>query len=109
MALAVTSSLAPEWFTPPSQADESEPAGFLLAPLSAAGFLNANAAVSADRYGDAAMLVCQEVIKGWRNVTVDGEAEFKPRLVASLPPVIVSELATEIIGRATLSETERKN
>lgn len=109
MALALTSALSPDWYTPPSQTEESDPVSFLLAPLSAAGFLNAQSVVGNDRYGDAAMMVCRECVKDWRNVTVDGDCKFATGRLNALPAVFISEIATEIIRRASLTESERKN
>lgn len=109
MALQLSASLAPDWYTPPSQAEEAEPVSFLLAPLSAAGFLNAQSVVGDDRYGDAAMMVCRECVKDWRNVTVDGDSKYSAVRLNALPAILISELATEIIRRASLTEAERKN
>ncbi|MDQ1345048.1 MAG: hypothetical protein QG586_578 [Pseudomonadota bacterium] len=109
MAVRVAARLAPEWWTPASQAEETEPAQFLLAPLPSSVYLNARACVDDGRYGDAAVMVADASVRGWRGVTIGEDAEFARGKIRELPHGILVEVATEILARATLSETERKN
>lgn len=109
MAVRIAARLAPEWWTPASQADESDPAQFLLAPLPSAIYLNARACVDDGRYGDAAVMVADATVKGWRGVVIGEDAEFSRGKIRELPPGLLTEIATEVLTRSTLSETERKN
>lgn len=112
--LTIRKKLAPTWFD--LHSGDAAP-GFLLAPLSNPGRLDARneVATAANGHlsitGRGAVALARDCIRDWRNVVDETGApiEFDPKLIPELPAEALRALAGEILERASLSESERKN
>lgn len=113
--LTIKPKVAPTWFTVPSDSDPASE--FLLAPLSSLAWLDVRNEISWGRKGkfsisgDGVLAAVMDSVRDWRNVVNEkGEAiPFSRSLLQDLPAPILLKLASEIVERSFLSETERKN
>ena len=103
--MEVMARLTPSWF-------DVDGAGFLLAPLDGAQFINVQqASESAKTRGDAMRLAVEYSVKNWRGITSEGsELEYSRDnfdLVFNTPEVL-AVVAGEIIKRSRLSRADSK-
>ena len=112
--LTIRKKLSPTWF---AVAGSDPAAEFLLAPLSAAAFLDVRNELKLEEDGVftiSGQCVTDAVnasVKNWRNVLDESgqPLDFSRASLADLPPQVLHKLAVEIINRAVLWEIERKN
>lgn len=109
------SKVAPTWFK--SGRDESGQVEWLLKPLSGLEFMQvqSGASVSAEGYfvynGQSIRDALRLGIQGWKGV-VDEKGEpliYNHFMLDMVPQKYLNEVFNEIINRAFISETDRKN
>lgn len=114
--LTIRKKLLPTWY--PLPGDHNGPAPeFLLAPLTPAAFIDCRNEVQLEDEGRVVMsgkavtTALSESVRGWRNVVTEtGEqADFSITELLALPVRVQERLANEILNRAVLWESERKN
>ena len=113
--LTIRNKIAPTWFALPGHA-EPKPE-FLLRPLSSVAWIDVRNEITSDGHGNAtitgegALCAAQSAVTDWRNVMTEGgeQITFTRQGLADLERSDLLLLASEIIDRAYLSETERKN
>ena len=103
--MEVMARLTPSWF-------DVDGAGFLLAPLDGAQFINVQQASEyAKTRGDAMRMAVEYGVKNWRGITSEGaELEYSRDnfdLVFNTPEVL-AVVAGEIIKRSRLSRADAK-
>ena len=106
--MEIIKRMSPEWF----EVDHAgEKLGFLLSPLTGAQVINIQQA-GAQKMGDALLLAVEYGVQDWRGITEGGESvkvTSARRAAVFADAVLLSEVGTEIIRRARLSEKEAKN
>lgn len=112
--LTIKKKLAPTWFKLPGEDPAPE---FLLAPLTAGQFIDARNEMESDGEGDLIISgrgVTDAVlasVRDWRNVLDETGAHlaFSREHLSDLQVGVQLKLAVEIVKRAALWESERKN
>lgn len=116
MAIRVMRGLQAEWYTPKSEAGESEPSKFQLQPLTGMqkmevmchGVATPDGMFRTDHDGQ--RLLLRYGVTGWVNVHDEegNPLEFTRQELEKLPMNILTELANEVLQRAVLQEVDRK-
>lgn len=117
MAITAISKLTAEDYIAQSDREDESPTRFRLRPLNGLQYMEVISELSRGDDGQLRIsgkgmkLALQYGLVGWSNFRdSDGkEIKFNPVNVEKIPPVILSELAGEIINRSEIGEDERKN
>lgn len=112
MAIQLRRTLAPEWWTPESQANEESPSRFLIKPLTSPEFER----LAANNAGGFSSADHDDLIKyglaGWENVNDDQTGEAIPyshEAAGMLPLRLRGEIVNEIFRSLDMGEEETKN
>lgn len=112
--LTLKKKLAPTWFQLPGEDPAPE---VLLAPLTTPGWIDVRNEITQTGQGDlsitgkGALIAARTSVVDWRNV-VDEHGQplkFRRDLLEDLPRHLLMLIASQVVERATLSESERKN
>jgi len=116
MAIKTISVLAATWFVPKSEKDDMNPARFEVRPLDGMQYMevmNETSGTGVDLRisGRGLKLALQHGLVGWETVQdKDGKnIEFSRNEVNRLPPILLTELAAEILDISELGEEAIKN
>lgn len=100
-------------YIPKDDRDSEQPTKFKLQPLSGTQFMEVLCEIDAEGHYTAKglLLALKYGLCGWDNFCESngGAIPFAPVNFGKIPPMIVHEVALEIINRSSLGEKERKN
>jgi hypothetical protein len=117
MAITAIDNLSPSWYTPDCEKDEDVPTRFNLRPLDGLEYMEVISEVTKHDSGDFAITSkgMQKAIRsgvvGWENFkgSTGKDIKFSPHNLNKVPPLILQELAGEIIERSELGAEAEKN
>lgn len=112
--ITIRKKLAPTWF---DISEDQDSPGFLLAPLTSAGWIDVRNELTQTPQGQmtitgrGAVSAAKACVLDWRNVVDESgqQLKFRRDLLEDLPRDVLLPIAGEIVERAQLSESERKN
>lgn len=116
MGIQAVNQLAPDWYTPKSQEDESTPTRFRLKPLDTEEYMELSLEVEVNSAGNLAVtgkgmrMALAFGLIGWENFTgEEGAVPFKRANFGRIPLDVLSELAQAIISRSDVGGEQEKN
>lgn len=117
MSITAISKLIAEDYIPQSDIDSDNPTKFRLRPLNGMQYMEVMSELIRNDDGQLRIsgkgmkMALQYGLIGWSNFRDEDGNELKFNIlnVEKIPPVILSELASEIISRSEIGEEERKN
>lgn len=107
MSIQALKALTEDWFTPTSQEDSPTPARFKIRPLSGTEHIDCLGLNGYDRNK-----VLQYGLKDWENISdplTNDALKFSQLKFGSVPPLILTEIAGEIISRSEFTGEQEKN
>lgn len=117
MAITAITNLAPFDYVPESDRDSESPTTFKLTPLNGMQYMEVISEITTDTNGDSRLSgtgmnrAIKYGLTGWENFPDEnGKAvKFNPIAIRKIPPVILAELAREIVSKSELGVSEQKN
>lgn len=117
MPITAIDNLSPSWYTPECEKDEENPTRFNLRPLDGLEYMEVIAEVTKLESGDFSISSrgMQKAIRsgvvGWENFLGSNgkDIKFSPHNINKIPPLILQELASEVIERSELGAEAEKN
>ena len=117
MEITAISKLTTADYIPENDKESSEPTAFKLKPLNGMQYMEVIAELKTDENGEASLtgkglgLAIKFGLAGWDNFCdEDGKnLKFNRLNIVKIPPIILTELAGEIINRSEVGAEERKN
>ena len=119
MAITAISKLTAEDYVPESDrdSDADDQTSFSLKPLNGMQYREVIAELKTDGDGESSLtgqglkLAIKYGLAGWENFSDENEKvlKFNKLNVSKIPPIILTELAGEIINRSEVGAEERKN
>ena len=116
MAITAISNLAPFDYVPELDRDSESPTTFKLKPLNGMQYMEVISELKSDGgetrlSGKGMHLAINHGLVGWDNFSDDnGKAvKFNPANINKIPPIVLAELAGEIVSKSELGVTETKN
>lgn len=118
MAIKATSVIKPDWYTPEDEKEEESPTRFKLKPLDGIQYMDVMSEVAKNLDGDIQItgrglkLVVKWGVVGWENFVdpdTGKEIKYSPHNMQRVPPLVLSELVSEILERSEIGEDQTKN
>lgn len=117
MAITAITKLAVADFVPDREIGADLPATFRLRPLTGPQYLEMISEMVRDSEGQTRLSgrglrrVIEWGLVGWSNILDENGQPFKfsQQNVALIPPLVLSEIASEIINRSEIGEEQEKN
>jgi hypothetical protein len=117
MPITAISNLTPEWYTPECEKGVDDPTRFKLKPLDGKEYMEIMSEFRREESGEFTIssrglhAALKYGLVGWENFmdSHGKDVKYSPHNLGKVPPIILQELAGEIINRSELGETERKN
>ena len=107
MAINAITKIAADWYTPESEREEENPTRFKIQPLNGLQHME----VLNDLYKSGPFNALRYGLVGWENFSDENgkEIKFSAKNIERIPPLLLSELSTEIVNRSELGEDATKN
>ena len=117
MAITAISRLTTKDYVTEGDKDSDDQTVFKLKPLNGLQYMDVIAELRTDENGEAGLtgkglgLAIKYGLAGWENFNDEDEKElkFNKLNVSKVPPIVLTELAGEIINRSEAGGEERKN